>query len=1013
MMKHYINIGKKNGIDEPIFMGGGGQRLISGIDCLVGPRMHTLVMGYWISKHSFIPEEVNEEVIRGIFRSPYTQTNILKKLTSVLKQNVFARATKGTYINWYAREIGSPLEGFKESELSNASRMHNDVIYPFNDAEYYATVSDTAVKNMDDLIKNGYPLLSQLFRHLLSSDVVVNEDTLSMVCQLNAIEVSSGYMRADTNIATRKQVLKEDTSPINPGFLPQLKNNIDKLVGWAVENDQIPSDEDWRAGLSTSVTSNSAGGPKVEYDFKLNGFDRSFIASDKNLVFISDPDKWISKAVFDSSMTKMNPGGITHRDVAARDSRAVWMIHLSVFLYETAWGKFVQRWLEQEKSISFGKVGMDAHKEFLFDTSRPEKIIVMKDFSQFDASQQWNNVHRWLTKYFVEAFQRFGLNHIIGDPEMGGFSNVFIHVANKIRTAIFKGQDGTMYQPNQTPSGMLNTANWNSLTNLSQDQYEAFLIKTKYPDLFKVIGEIKHQQILGDDSAKDYLTSRPPITTDYLEWSEVISIAAHTTGFFLNIQKTLRRTAYCEYLKVIQIYGHNVPQFGRLLPFSSENVNALMDPVESVVAIASFYRTLVARGGNHPWLTRFVHHIWNIRRGVKRTYSKRARKQKMKDNFETYPFATIWTPQKLGGCGELPNTLLGASKDALIYVRSKRNGLYEIINDAAHVLDLPDDHNVSKIADSLMRSGHGKKFEKWLKDNISVQSKHDNMKEQRKVTPDIILGDLEYEHMAKRRVQRTLADSNKVTELARIMKGNRAAAISARKKKVRTKDYLKNIFGWMDVLNIKQLDAIPDIQSTAVVVGRHESVRRMEMKIGFSTIVSDQRSRITKLFQTLTDKFFSPESELGFDTLVKLFTRPDVYGDLEALTSVAIRIGADPDNAVRFASEFYNALDSAIMMDRGEKFSSGDELGNTLDLSFTRITELVDIPMWLRDKDVHYLCRQLGIMFILTTPINEPLRYIEIQTLGTAQQDIQHSLLPAMYKKTPSFLENWNDTHFM
>jgi hypothetical protein len=1014
MLRHYYDVGLKHNVPEPIVMGGGGSRLVAGIDTLSGPRIHTLLMGFWWTKHPHLPEEVNEEVCRFVFKDPFINTAKIKKLTSVLKQNVFDNATKGEYVDWFARNIGDPLETFQVSPLSEASTMYDGKLYPFNDAEYFKTVASEIRKNLAELTQLGLKNLAAVFSHLLSDKVVVNEDTLSMVCVLNAIESYSGFTRGDHNIAMQTQIAKTETSPTDPGFKRELKNNMDKFLDWADATKAFPNDEEWRARLSSAVTSRSAGGPKVRFEFVYRDKELRLTASDKNLVFTSNPVHWISKEVLESSMTKDKPGGITFRDViGGRDTRAVWMIHLSVFLYETAWGFALQRWLQMQDGVSFGDVGMESHKEFLYATSRPLLYNVLKDFSQFDASQQWNNVYRWVTKYMSEGLVKRGINHMLGDPEFGGFANVYIAVMNQLKNAIFLAPDGTLVSPDQNHSGKFNTANDNTFANISEDEYEERLLRTKFQALFELIGTKIHGKILGDDSAKIQRAARVVLAADHVTWGEAIGDAAHDCGLFINVQKTVRRTAYYEYLKVIGCYGHSIPQLARLMPFSSENVNTLLDPIEGLRGIASFYRTIVARGGNHEWLHRYMHHVWNIRRGVKKSYVKNQRKKRVTDNFESYPFATIWTPQALGGVGELPWTLVAPSKDIMIYLWAKRvPRLMDAINHAAHVIDAPDDRTTKSIAGAIMDQGLLDNYSEWLTKNESSNQKHLNMMTHRELTKDIKLGELDYEFMVSRKAVRTMERSTRVTEIAKLMKSDRAGLLARNKRKVRKKDFMKNMFGWTDSLEFSFDKEIERVQDVAVTVGRHPSVRRLETHLGFSTVVSDQRRRISKLFHTLADKTFSPEAELGFDNLIKLFTRPEIYADVDVMTSIAIRIGASPDNAVRFASSFTQKLDSALMIEKGQKFSSGSELCNTLNLSYTRIHELVDIPVWITQMDVLYLCRQVGALMILTTPMNEPLRHVIVKSLGDAQGKILSTLLPSTHIRPRVHVDDLLTTKF-
>jgi hypothetical protein len=515
-----------------------------------------------------------------------------------------------------------------------------------------------------------------------------------------------------------------------------------------------------------------------------------------------------------------------------------------------------------------------------------------------------------------------------------------------------------------------------------------------------------HQSVLGDDDEKDYRVAAPVSAEMHALWGEAIDNAASECGFVINRYKTVRRTSYGEYLKVLYCYGFIIPQLGRLMPFSSERTNTMLDPVEGIRGLASFFRTIVARGGNHEWCNLFLHHVWNIRRGVRKAFYKKGKGAEARvrgQDTVDYPMAVLWTPQSLGGAGELPFTLMAASKDALIYIWAKRFGYMDILNDAAHALDFGGTDVNREIAKRIEASGAAEAYQKWLKTHVLSQTKQLRMKTERDRFPFIKLGDMEYQYSSRRRILQTLRGSSKVNALSIERKARLTQRMDDRKKEVRTKDYMRTMFSWLDHIDITDGEELTPIYDIPIVVGRDPSVSRFELLLGFSTVSNDQRSRVSKLFKTLNDNRFNAEAEFGFDTLVALFTRPDIYPNIERIASVAVRIGSDPTKAIRFAERFVGSFDSALMIDKGQKFSSGDEFSSTLDLSYRTILRVVDIPAWILDTDVNYLVRQLGIMMILTTPMNLPVTAKVIKTYGDSEGDILAALSPKFYSPTKQY----------
>jgi hypothetical protein len=1013
MMRHYIDVGKTLGKNEPIISIGEDMSTRDAIDSTTGQRIHLLMMGVWSDLVNKLDHELVKEVVVNMFRDPNHEAQFVKSKTSILKQLVFSRSTRGDVVKWSPLSVKTdPLKEFSIGKIEDEGVLLGDKKVPFNDSAYYGAVAEKVLESLAELRKKGYNLLADKLQAFCSPEVVVTRENLAAMAMLNSIEAMVGFTRGEKIQSFKKQIKKEGSKPVNPGYLPEMSRHINAFVDWAAENGRFPTEREWKERLHTALNSNSAGGPRAKYRFKLDGETVEFSASDKLMVFLQDPMRWISAKEFDKSLTKLFPGGITSRDVVGgRDTRAVWMIALVIYLYETIWGYAELDFLTQvDDEASFGEVGLAAHKAYIYNTSVMYIFNVLKDFSSYDTTQEWENARGPFAKLMVEAMNAKGLTENING--MGTIPEIYLKVAHKLRDAVFDLGNGELVNPQQTHSGELNTANRNTILNKSEDDYEERVINERYPDLREVIGPRDHRSVLGDDSIKDYQVSKMPTVEDHVAWGEAIQNAATECGFEINRFKTVRRTAYGEYLKVLYIYGHMIPQLGRLMPFSSERTNTLMDPIESMRGVVSFLRTLVARGAPHEFCLRYGHHLWNIRRGVRTAFfrSREARAEafnsgKITEKFIDYPFAVYWTPQSLGGVGELPFTMMGASKDALIYVWGKEYpGMLDVINEAAHALDYGGQDINREIAKQIEASGEVKPYEDWLNENVLDNTRRLRMTQERDRFPGIQLGDMEYQFSARRRILQTLRGASKVNALSVQRKVRQSKQLAARLLEPVVTNYMQNLFGWMDSLNFSSGALAERIQDVAVVIGRDPSVERLELVFGFSTVGNDQRERISKLFKVMNDNRFNPEAEFGFDTLIQLFTRPDIYPVVERIASVAVRIGSEPLRAMRFAEQFVTSFDAAIMIDKGQQFSSGDELSMNLDLSFARLSELIDIPVWIGRSEVSYLARQVSVMKMLTTPINKPIRKVVVQTFGDAESEIMSKLNPRFHSPNRSYM---------
>jgi hypothetical protein len=588
-------------------------------------------------------------------------------------------------------------------------------------------------------------------------------------------------------------------------------------------------------------------------------------------------------------------------------------------------------------------------------------------------------------------------------------------MSKKLGNSVFKLPNGRdLAAPDQTHSGELNTANNNSIINEAEDNFEERLITNAYPDLRALLGQRMNRGILGDDSIKDYRLTRKPTVQELILWGTAIKEGATRCGLVINDYKTVRRDTYGEYLKVLYMYGWVVPQGGRLMPFSSEKINNQLSPIEAMRGLFSFFRTIVARGGPHAWCVRYLHHVWNIRRGLRRNYFRNTESRiaaKEATRFEDYPFQTIWVPQALKGIGELWNTIVGASKDALIYLRAKEvPGLISALNDAAKAIDLSSEI-VRNVAVAIEDSGLTHNFEEWLKDHTESPARHKAMKEERDKYPDLKLGDFDYEYVIHRRILRTLEGSSRVNQLTRKIRSSEAAALQRNKLRAK-RDLLRPLFGWLDKIRIETLDPVSNVRKRTVTVGRDVSIGRIELALGFSARSADQRARIVKLFRGLGDNQFRPDAEFDTDTLFGLFTRPDIYPNVERIASVAVRIGARRDKAIAFANQFIHSMDSALLQSRGQKFSSGDEMGNTWNLSYSSIRKVVELPAWIVDSEVAYLIRQIGVMYFLTTPHHHELSRVRVQTFGDAESYIKAELTPTRFSHLRSYENNFPLNHY-
>jgi hypothetical protein len=357
----------------------------------------------------------------------------------------------------------------------------------------------------------------------------------------------------------------------------------------------------------------------------------------------------------------------------------------------------------------------------------------------------------------------------------------------------------------------------------------------------------------------------------------------------------------------------------------------------------------------------------------------------------------------MGGVGELPHTMIGASKDVMIYLWAKEMRITDTVNDAAHVLDFPKSDLTRQIANSIMASDQVDEFtafsKKWMEDS----ARHLHAFNARR-TGSVSVGDMHYEFVTERRVRRVLSQSSRVNEVALELKSGISLLLKARKSQPRVKDYLQTEFEWLGRFRFIREDPLPRKKDIPSVIGRHPSLERFELTLGFSTAANDQRKHTSKLFRMLNSPGFSITSEFDQDALMRLFTRPDVFLNRQKMVNAAVQLGAPSVNAQAFVEEFVKGFETAIVHGDGQRFSTGDEFGVTLDLTYRNLPHFVTIPPHITANEVLYLLRQVAVMYLLTTPIGAPLHHIRVEALGDAQEHFLDKFLKGSKRESPYYL---------
>jgi hypothetical protein len=213
---------------------------------------------------------------------------------------------------------------------------------------------------------------------------------------------------------------------------------------------------------------------------------------------------------------------------------------------------------------------------------------------------------------------------------------------------------------------------------------------------------------------------------------------------------------------------------------ASENVNTLPTIQEQLQGFFSLASEFVARGGDHQYNLYYTMFMSNIKRGIK----IRKRNSERPISFERLPLMMVYMPISLGGVGVLPYSLLGASKDAMMYI-DYTPFERERVNQIAFILSNVGGTSLDSISEGVMKDetfSKGLRFtsERLLGDRIK-RSRNAQVK-LREFGIDI--GKFAYELSPKRYVKAAIEDNPRLAGIIEEDKADKASSVISMKKKL-------------------------------------------------------------------------------------------------------------------------------------------------------------------------------------------------------------------------------------
>jgi hypothetical protein len=741
-------------------------------DSMAATRFHILLEAAHLSHQKnyatrLIPDtevpllRAYEEVVDFIFQSPWVNTLALKKVLGLFKQMTFSRTTRGDALHWNKLDENPVLHGFEIRPVR------------FNDSAVYNINKPALAEDADKLKEMNLPYLRLWFIKMLTARV--DEDTTAMASDLSFIESVAGFFRGNEFKAHVKQVEKSPPLPEGEPLFKEDLIGVWKEALTAVLN-KLPSYERYLARIPGFMTTKSSGGYRVEWTVRTGDGERRVVSSDKVLNFLSDPDKFLDPELVASELSEENPAPIFSREVVARDVRAVFAIPLGSFCVELVIGPDLLFWQSRQAHFTLAKeVGrvFSDHARGIRASAEANEVIVLADFSQFDSSEKWENVRKYMLEALVDSLRLANIQGEYGP--WPSIADAYTLIWERMKHAKFEDDENEI-TTNQVASGEYMTIVINNFTNLANRRNTINEMIRRHPDIMKKLREID-VKFMGDDSQQIFETAGMLTSSEIDALNSTMSEVAAANGMDLNKLKTSWRYFYYEYLKKRAEYGWVIPRLFQLQILGSERVNFRLDFQTVLRGYLSLVSEFVSRGGDHSFCVNLCAFVANLKRKVK---MKRGRVLPLE--FERVPMSVVYMPVGLGGVGALPWTLLGANKDALMYLRYNRV-MRERINQTAALMDFDVGPIRQEIASDVLAGDSFSKGIHYLKTVQDGERMLNALDAQRYLARiSVNLGRFNYQNAAKEQVRASIEDNPKIFNIVAEEKVLKAVAIRENKE---------------------------------------------------------------------------------------------------------------------------------------------------------------------------------------------------------------------------------------
>jgi hypothetical protein len=622
-------------------------------------------------------------LIMYLFEDPHPNADSLKKLTSILKQSLFAKTPVGEGVAFQYH--GDSTQQFPHLSQPNVtSTMGNDVAY-------YAHVYPHILEALKGLADIGLGGLADCFSFGISAKV--NRYTVRLWNDLSFIEAQAGYGRNSSASTHDKNVNvpEEVKNMANSDTYPILVDNYVKAFEWAVKRGKLMSWNEYLAVLPSFMTTKSAGFPRgesVDLVVKLRVGDRiitkTLKSRSKILAFLFDYKRHLgdfeNMVVWEGPETRLSrqgPLSVGIRDVPVRDRRTIYIVPLTIFCLEVPLMALIYDYLAEPGDCVVGKHNgfiWHDHAAALLATSTPGLACLATDFSAMDQTEHMYNegnairaAIRIVRRRFPHVLEKFGPYMDIFETEEIVLNYMYhvpisVGLVSELRPLRPGEKDSNAVKiMDSLGSGLLGTAARNSMTTISHSQ----ALNERLRLLGVAVNELSCHA-LGDDHLSTYRVLN--LTRDIIRTVvDTDADLAQAHGLEVNRLKSVFREWSTEFLKRLFAYGWGIPRYPQLQVFAGEFMRIGPKGIGWIRSRASFFEEAIARGGSHDMYMRLLMAEWAWSRIVKTRegYSGVVRRVDTSESIHL-PFGALFLSGTRGGAGVNPWTLVGANTDTYL-----------------------------------------------------------------------------------------------------------------------------------------------------------------------------------------------------------------------------------------------------------------------------------------------------------------------------------------------------------